>query len=179
MTELDVETKLKLYMLIVNRYKDLISEKEEQSITELRNRISPYNDFIRELRKRLSEGHDIEADFLSVVQKFILYIRKVKNFEFLFNFWMKFEEIDEIGAAPVMDQALLLTSLLRSIDAKDPRVYITKSERIYITFEHNGDKYLVIPETGSLLVGNDVKNVFDNDKPAYSFSDLVYENYEE
>ena len=179
MKELDSDIKLKLYMLVVNRYKDFISEKEAKSVTELRNSISPYTDFIKKLQKRLIGNLDPQTDFFSCAQKFILYIRNITNFEFLFNFWMTFEEIDLLQAAPLMDQALLLTSLLRSVDAKDPRVVVTKSDRIYITFDHNGDQYLIIPDTGSLLIGKDAQLIFEKDPKAYSFSDLVYENHED
>ncbi|MFH2105717.1 MAG: hypothetical protein ABII22_00505 [Candidatus Micrarchaeota archaeon] len=179
MSDLDIETKLKLYSLVVSRYKDIISEKEQKSITEMRSRIEPYSDFVKSLRQTIAGGIDYDTDFMSAVQKFAAYIRKIKNFEFLFNFSMDFKEIEKLSAAPIMDKALLLASLLRSIEAKNTRIYVTDSGRIYVGFDYNNERHLMVPETGSILVGDDVSNLFEKDPLEYSFNDQVYENYEE
>jgi hypothetical protein len=179
MSDLDIETKLKLYSLVVSRYKDIISEKEQKSITEMRTRIEPYSDFVKSLRQTIAGGIDYDIDFMSAVQKFAAYIRKIKNFEFLFNFSMDFKEIDKLAAGSIMDKALLLASLLRSIEAKNTRIYVTDSGKIYVGFEYNGERYFITPETGSILVGSDISVLLEKDPLEYSFSDLVYENYEE
>ncbi len=180
--ELDAETKLKIYMLVVNRYRDLISEKEERSVSEIRQRVSPYNDLVKSLRDRLlSDFHPYtyERDFMQAAQGAISHVTEMKTFRMLIPFWMTFEEMEELKAGGVMDKALLLTSLLRALDSRDARVMVTRSGRTYVAFEWKGQMHLVVPESGSLLGGDDAAKALANDLLAYSFSDLSYENYEE
>jgi len=182
MAEIDIDTKLKLYMLIVSRYKDVISKNEESSITEIRQRISPYNDFVKNLRDSLIKDihdYDYDKNFLTAVQKGVDYIRGIKNFEFLLTFWMSFEEMDELKAADIMDQALLLTALLRSLGSENVKVHVTRSKKIYVGFEYKGEKLMINPGSGSLLRGDDIDNIFQSDNLSYSFNDLSYENFEE
>jgi len=180
--DLDPETKLKVYLLIVNRYKDIISKQEERSVSEIRQRVSPYNDFVRSLRDRLIsdfQPYTYERDFLVAAQRAIRYVKEIKTCKFLLTFWMSFEEIEELKVAGAMDKALLLTAILRSMNSSDVRVMITKKERVFVGFEWKGEKYLVVPESGSVLSGEDTMKQFSEDSLAYSFSDLVYENFEE
>jgi hypothetical protein len=178
---IDSETKLKLYMLIVNRYKDVISKSEERSISEIRQRCSPYNDFVRKLRDKLIADirhYEYNKHFLQAVQRAVDYIKSIKNFEFLLTFWMTFEEIDDIKAAPLMDKALLLTALLRSFGCPDAKVYVTRSKKVYVGFRWDGLSYLIDPLNGSILSGDFAENAFVNDPLAYVFNDLTYESFE-
>jgi hypothetical protein len=180
--DLDTETKLKIYMLIVNRYKDLISKQEERSVSEIRQRVSPYEGKVKLLRDSLtSDFHPYthERDFLQAAQRAINHIREIKTCKFLLTFWMTFDEIEELKVAGVMDKALLLAALLRALESKDAKVLVSKAERVYVGFEWKGERYLVVPESGSLLSGDDASKAFAEDPLAYSFSDLSYENYEE
>jgi hypothetical protein len=181
-SDIDTETKLKLYMLIVNRYKDLISKQEERSISEIRMRVSPYYDHIRSIRaKLLSDFHPYtaERDFMTATQRAINHIKGIKTVKFLLTFWMSFEEISELRIAGVMDKALLLAAILRSLESSEVQVIVTKSERVFVGFKWKGESYLVAPESGSMLAGEDASKVFESDPPSYSFSDLAYESYEE
>jgi hypothetical protein len=180
--DIDTETKLKLYMLIVNRYKDLISKQEERSVTEIRQRISPYGEEVKALRKRLIADiapYEYERDFMPALQRVLAYMREIKPCKFLLTFWMSFSEMDELRIGGVMDKSLLLAALLRSLDGKDVRVIVTKSERIFVGFGWKGERYLIVPESGSMLSGDDAAKPFSEDPQSYSFSDLSYENYEE
>jgi len=180
--DLDERTKLKLYLLIVNRYKDIISKQEERSVSEIRQRISPYSETVKKIRDRLIadiQPYESERDFLLAAQRVFAYVRELKTCKFMINFWMTFEEIEELGVAGVMDKALLITALLRSLDSKDARVLVTKSERVFVSFNWKGANHLFVPETGSLLVGDDTARQFKTDPVNYAFSDLLYESYEE
>ena len=179
---IDNETKLKIYMLIVSRYKQSISEKEQKSITEIRQRCSPYSDFIKKLKERLVGeviNYSYENDFLHAVERVLDYARSIKNFELLIPFWMNFEEIDEIKAASPIDKAVLIVALLRVFGSESARVFVTKSKRNYASFEYKEKKYIIIPESGSLLVGDDADKTIREDPLAYAFSDLLFESYED
>ncbi len=172
---------LKLYSLVIQRYAAIISEKEYASVSELRHRISPYNEFIRKLRARLLadlQPYDYEKHFFSALERIVEYIKSIENIELPVTFWMKFEELDSIKAGGLFDQALLLCALLRSLESK-ASVLLTKSKKPYVSFEWQGEKYLLNPESGSMLVGADAIALLAKDPLACAFNDLFFESYEE
>lgn len=182
MEELDAATKLELYKLVISRYKDTINQKESRSISEIRQMVSPYNDFIRKLRDRLLPDmapYDYGRHFFTAVERAVSYIRGIRTCQFSFTFWMSFDEMDAMKIASPMDKAILLAAILRSFESEDTRVVVTRKGRAFVKFLWKDAEYLVSPESGSLLSGDDSLKTFADDSVAYSFSDLVYENYEE
>jgi hypothetical protein len=180
--ELDADTKLKIYKLVLGRYKDLISEKESLSITEIRERVSPYNDFIRGMRERMLSDivpYDSRLHFLSAAERAMDYVRGIRTCEFAFTFSMSFKEMDELKIGTAMDKAIMLAALLRSFESEDARVLVTKKGKALVRFSCKGVPYLFNSESGSLLVGEDASRLFNEDPIAYCFNDLMYENYEE
>ena len=179
--DLDAAKRLKLYECILRRYQPLISEKETISISELRHRISPYTDFIRALRTRLLNEIQVydKTQFHLGLDRVLRYIRSIHPIQFSFTFWLTFEEIDSIKAAPVLDRTLLLASLLRSLEADNVKVFLTRSNKSYVHFEWKGERYLIDGLSTSLLRGEDVQKPFANDPAASAFSDLFFESYEE
>ncbi|MBI5133490.1 MAG: hypothetical protein HZA83_02140 [Thaumarchaeota archaeon] len=176
-----METKLRIYMLITNRYKDLISEKEHRSISEIRQRCSPYTDFIRNLRDKLLSrfpAYDYRINFSQALPLILDYINSITNFEFSIPFWMTFEEMDKLRAAPPMDKAILLTALFRSADVPNPTVLVAKNKRVFVSFEHDSQKFILIPETGSVIKGPDSLALIRDNPLAYEFNDLKFEQYE-
>ncbi len=180
---IDAETKLRLYLLILNRYKDTIREKESKTISEIRQLVSPYNsDFVKNKKEELLSdmtGYSYENDFLKAVEKTIEYLKKIRTCEFTIPFWMSFDELEELKIADSANKAVLIAALLRSLGSENVKVVVTKNRKQYVRFEWGGENYMIVPETGSLLRGEDVMKVFESDPPAYAFSDLSYENYEE
>ena len=180
--DLNAKTKLEIYKLVINRYMDLINEKESCSISEIRQKVSPYNDFIRKMRDSILSDiapYDHKRHFFTAAQRAMSYIRGVRTCEFAFSFWMDFNEMDKLKIATSMDKAILLAALLRSLESEDVRVLVTKKGRVFVRFLWNSTSHLFAPESGSLLLGKDSLKIFSDDPLAYSFNDLVYENYEE
>ncbi|MFN7990523.1 MAG: hypothetical protein U0R44_00025 [Candidatus Micrarchaeia archaeon] len=179
---IDPGTRLELYKLVLTRYKDLVSDKETKSVSEIRQRVSPYDDFIRKMRQNIIADlavYDPKIHFLQAAQKAMSYIRRIRTCEFAFTFWMRFDEMDRLNIGTAMDKALFLTALLRSLEAEDVRVIVTRKGRPLVRFSSSGSDYLFVPESGSIIVGEDCAKMLSEDPPAYSFSDLLYENYEE
>ena len=182
MDGLDTETKLKIYTLIVNRYKDFVNKNEERSVSEIRQRVSPYDDYVKQFRDRLIEDlqpYNYDKHFFSAVQKILVYVRSLKTFRNAVTFWMDFKDIADVGAASIMDKAILMAALFRALDSKDVKVMVTKSGKTYVGFSWNGELYLILPDTGSMLTGSDATNGLAEDPVSYAFSDLFYESYEE
>jgi len=175
--ELDDKTKLDIYRVVLNRYKDVIGEKESHSISEIRQRVSPYNDIIRKIRNDITKdiiGYDYQRDFLTAVQNAIAYMRTIRTCEFAFTFWMDFKDIEGLKVGTAMDKAIFFAAVLRSLGSEDVLVVVTKAGKPYVRFREN---HLFVPETGSLLMGEDAMKVFSDDPAAYSFNDLLYENH--
>ncbi len=178
---IDDETKLKLYMLIASRYKDLINEKEHKSISEIRMKCSPYREQIKKLKQKIIGNvvnYSYESDFAHVADRVLDYVKEIKNFELLISFWMDFGEIDEIKAANPLDKAIIATALLRALDSPNARVAATKKNRFYVRFEYNGKKYLINPQNGSMISGDDVDKMLKDEGVSYEFNDLVFETNE-
>lgn len=181
MDNLDSERKLKVYEMILSRYKTIINEKENRSVSEIRQLISPYDDYIKSLRDRIIEElqpYVYEKHFFSAVQKCVNYIKSIYNLRLPVVFWMTFQELDELKAGPLTDQCVLLCSLLRALGSNDAKVYFTQSKK-YVGFRINNESYLIDPESGSLFRGSDAENAFKEDKLKYAFSDLYFESFEE
>lgn len=179
---IDTDTKLKLYMLIISRYKDIIAKQEEKNITEIRQRCSPYTDFIKNLKEQLIARlpvYDYQKNFSQALPLILDYIESIKNFELSIPFWMTFEEINEIKAAHPMDKAILLTALLRSLDVPNAKVLVGKNKRVFVSFEHKNVKHILVPETCSTLSGEDMDKLLKENPLEYEFNDLLFESYEE
>lgn len=173
----NLETKLKIYMLITSRYKKLISEKEEKTIAAIRARCSPHNEYILKLSKKIT-GAGANQPFLYSVEQILTYARSIENFELLLTFWMEFEEIDTIKAAHPMDKAILVTALIRSLGSESASVYVTKNSKPYVSFEFENTQYIITVENGSLLLWKDAELFFHSDPIAYQFNDLRYESFD-
>lgn len=180
--ELDTSTKLELYKLVLARYKDLINEKESRSISEIRSRVSPYNDFVRKLRDPMITDmvpYVPKTQFFAAAQRAMAYVRAIRTCEFAFTFWMDFKEMDALKIGTAMDKAILLAALLRSLESEDAKVLVSAKGKTFVRFSWAGTQYVFVTESGSLLIGEDAMRISAEDPMAYSFNDLVYENYEE
>lgn len=180
--ELDTATKLEIYKLVISRYKDLISEKESRSISDLRQSVSPYNDHIRKLRDSMlldMVPYVHKTHFFTAAQRAMAYVRAIRTCEFAFTFWMDLKEMEALKLGTAMDKAILLAALLRSFESEDAKVLVTRKGGAFVKFSWGGTQYLFAADRGSLFIGGDSMKVFADDPVAYAFSDLVYENYEE
>ena len=178
---MDAETKLKIYLIVLNRYKDLIGEKESHSVSIIRQRVSPYNNIIREIRDNIMSNfisYSYKNDFFNAAQDAINHIRKIETCEFAFTFWMDLKDIEELKVATTYDKAIYLAAILRSLGSEDVRVLVTNNDQQYVRFSWNNDEYIFSPKSGSLLMGDDRLKLFENDPVAYSFNDLVYETHD-
>lgn len=178
----DSEIKLKIYELIISRYKDKIEESEHKSISELRERISPYNEFIKQLNASIfqsQEPYEYEKHFPQALQCALEYINSIATVELPVSFWIDFETMDKLKAGDLIDKALLLTSLLRSFGSTSAKVMITTSRKVYVGYEWKGEQHIINLESGSILSGEDVQKIWAEDPLVYAFSDLYFESYGE
>jgi hypothetical protein len=177
-----LEDRLRIYGMIIERYREPIENGERRSITALRERISPYSEFIVKLRDRLLssfQDYSYEKDFGIASIVAVNYIKGIRNVTLPVSFWINFDEIDRSGAGDVMDKALLLASLLRAFGSQSAKLIITSKGSAYVSYEWDGKAYVVKPESGSVLDENDANAIFASDPKTYAFSDLYFETYGE
>jgi hypothetical protein len=182
MEGMDTTSKLELYKLIVSRYKDLINEKESRSISEIRARVSPYNDSIRKTRDSMLKDmvpYVPKSQFFVAAERAMDYVRSIRTCEFAFAFWLDFSEMDSLKFGTAMDKSIYLAALLRAFGSEDAKVLVSRKGKAFVRFSYEAALYIFATESGSLLVGEDAMKVFAEDPLAYSFNDLVYENFEE
>lgn len=172
--------KSKLYLLMLNRYKEYINEKETKTVTEMRGTVKPQCEFITDLKKKMiSDDYKYEKDFLNAVSKAIEYLRGIETFEFAISFWMDFEDIDSVRAADSVNKAVLFASLIRRFGCDDAKVLVAKSGNYYVNFKYDGVNYLFLPKTNSLVAGDDAADIISSDPLRYSFNDHEYVDFEE
>ena len=182
MEGMDAASKLELYKLVIGRYKDLINEKESRSISEIRSRVSPYNDSIRRMRDSMLKDmvpYVQKTQFFVAAERAMDYVRSIRTCEFAFAFWLDFAEMDSLKFGTAIDKSIYLAALLRSFGSEDAKVLVSGRGKAFVRFSHGGTQYLFATESGSLLVGEDAMRISADDPVAYAFNDLVYENFEE
>lgn len=154
-----VERILKIYKAIISRYREMIEEKEKKTIPELKMLIQPENPAV------LSICNSIKANFRPYIYKehflkaaelchdFVK--EEIANEVLPVDFWMRPEEILEIGAADEVDKAIFLCSLLIALENKSAKVLIESAEakRAFVIFEFGGDFYLIDPVRGEIKKG--------------------------
>lgn len=184
-TELDdIKIKVELYRLILSRYEKYIEEAESKSISDLKAMIKPHDRSATEVKISILDSfhpYDPKAHFIAAADSAIAHVAKIRSIELPLNFWLEFDQMESVGAADEMDKAIYLCSILRSLDCQDARVLITASKKPYVLFEFNSQHHLVNTTSATRIYGTkeQVLATLGTDKPQYSFSDTLYEEYGE
>jgi len=174
---MDDKKKAAIYLLMLTRYKDMISEKEAKTVTEIRSMVAPRQPFIDSLlRQVLPEWPQIGR--AEALDRILGYFRSIETCEFAFTFWLKPEEMDELRVADPPNKALLFAAFLRSLGFEDAKVYVTKNNLYYVSFRLENKSYLFAPKTNALLADEEISKTFAEDPPRYAFNDLVYDVFE-
>jgi hypothetical protein len=178
MRNMDDKKKAAVYLLMLNRYRDLINERETKTITEIRSMVKPRQPYVEILLKRIiPEWPQIGA--MEAIERLVGYLRSVETCEFALTFWMKPEEMDELRVADQANKSILFAAFLRSLGFEKVKVFVMKSGSYYVWFFLNNEEYLFLPKNNMLIKGEEISKLFAEDSPRYAFSDLSYESFEE
>ncbi|MEM4366523.1 MAG: hypothetical protein QW035_00090 [Candidatus Anstonellales archaeon] len=157
---------------IMNRYRDVIEEKEKKSVAELRSLVRPFHPVIASINSELEVGGSCEK----AISLGIPYFSKFRTIHPPVSFWLDFPDIIEVKGADVMDKAIFFLSFLRS-NGCEARIYVTKKNSIFV-YITSPEEFLVSPDTWSVLRSEDARQVLVQEGPLYSFNDLSFEAYE-
>jgi hypothetical protein len=89
--------KIKFYSIVIQRYKDIINEKERKTISELKEMIKPNDLTIKSMVSKFTPvGYDFNKDYATALRKNYNYLRTeiniIKN-DLKIIFWMDFSKV--------------------------------------------------------------------------------------
>lgn len=177
-----IKAKLKLYELILDKYRKQIEEGERKSISELREKVSPNREEVKIIGNKILsniKNYSYENHFLIALSNVISYLNSIKIVKLPFNVWLDFKTIDEIKIADSIDKSLLALALIRFLGSQNAKVIVLSDKRTVVNFEYNNYFYILIPENGSLLVNEEAITFLSKERSLYAFSDLFFESYDE
>lgn len=178
-----------IYEKILDRYRELIETNEDKSVSELRSLVQPENEAVKRIRdgilKRF-QPYIFERDFEKAAEEAYSYCRDtVVNVALPIEFWMKPEDIVEVGAADEMDKAIFLCSLLISMQNQTAKVVVETSgglTKSYVSYEIGGEYHLMNPARGihdkgrkEDVVGRVIGST--KDKTIYEFNNIEYKEW--
>ena len=157
----------------MDKYRDLIEEKEEKSISALKYLINSEDKFIRskveEIQKEFEEYSKAKA-----AKKAIEYIKTIKTIRWPVSFWMSFEDIDKYKLGDEMDKCLLLCSLLKALEIES-KILIDEDKQAFVVYKLNKLNYLVDCDEGITKQGLE-KEILKVKSFIYAFNDKKYED---
>lgn len=182
---LALRRKVAVYRRIIERYRELIEKAETKTITELRAVIAPNDPAVVQIRDEiLSEfrPYMFEEHFEKAVKRAYEYVHeKIANEELPVDFWLAPEDVMELRAADEMDKAVLLCSLLRSLECEDAKVVVeSDGERhVYVGYSFRGRYTLMDSAHGEVAHGGREevleKQFSGRGKIVYEFNDKEYD----
>ncbi len=144
------------YKKIIERYGAAIDEGERKTIPDLKALVDPKDAAVQALRGQFLEkmgcaDYSFNKDFLAFGTGAFGYCQALLRIdsEIEPSFWLRPEEITELGAADAFDRAILLCSLLASGDCETAKVLVLEleggSRHPVVTFYHAERAHLLDP----------------------------------
>lgn len=178
------EIKLRLYRLIIDRYRDKIEEYETKSVSELKSLIQPRDEKVLQLRESISDEfhpYVYEEHFLSAAKAAFAHLTSFRTVPAPVSFWLTFSDMQEIMAGDEIDKSILLCSLLRSMGSENSKVFVTDSRNAYVLFQFAGKSYVADHSQKELaeFESGEAALSYLKGKIFYSFNDKEYEDFQE
>ncbi len=191
----DTELKLKLYRLLIQKYSDLINEKEKRTIGEIKALVNGEDLTVQSLVADLSpENYSFEKDYLSTAKIAFEFVRDEIDFAELdvsLNYWISPKEIMTEKVGDDEDLALFLCSILAGLGDGKAEVVIAELDSLkmhaFVISEIEGNFYILDPSQKhdfSEFCGRKeevlLKYEFDNSKIRkflYRFNSQNYEQF--
>lgn len=176
-----MEKRMEIAEYILKRHREEIEKEEVRSLSRLRQLISPYSEYVAALKLKVLSPlapYRKEEKLLDAVKSILAHCSGIEAIQLPVQYSLSFEEMDALKAAPPIDKALLVTSLLRAVGSETAATVIGK-ECVLVQFSWLGEKYAIDIEKNSLLSGKEAEDSIKSSKPKYIFNDLFFEFGEE
>ena len=168
------EIKCMVYKILTVRYKDLIAKNEEKSLSDLKQKASPFSDEVTEIYTNIVQDANNDAEkFTSILR----HLRHISVVNIAIPFYLSFKDIETYKFATPVDKAILGTALLRRAGL-DAKVYITRNNT-YIGYNMDNTPMLLNVVSMHILQGKDADDAFMKDPLRFVFNDRYSEVFEQ
>jgi len=111
--------KIKFYSIIIEKYKDIINEKERKTISELKSMVKPNDLTIKSMVSKFTPiGYDFNKDYSNALRKTYNYLRTeiniIKN-DLKIIFWMDFSKVLKEKVCDEQTTSVLLCSCMQAM----------------------------------------------------------------
>src|SRR3989344_1426796 len=141
----DDELRLKLYKLIIDRYREMIEQGESRSVYDLKAMIDPQHEKVKELRDSITEGfhpYVYEEHFQQAAKMAFEYVCSFRTVSPPVSFWLTISDMGELMAGDEIDKSILLCSIFRSLGCESAKVFVTDSRNSYVLFQFSSKSYV-------------------------------------
>ncbi len=166
-----------LMEFLLLRHKDEIEEREDRSLSRLRQIISPYSAYVSKIKTEILAPlapYIKEEQFLKAADRILSHCSRIEVIGLPIDCALSFEEMESLGAGPLLDKCLLITSLLRAAGSENAAVVAGK-EYSLVKFQLNETQFAINAKENKLIKGKDAEKFILNSKPQYIFNDLFFE----
>jgi superfamily I DNA and RNA helicase len=148
-----MENQLKLCKFLLQKYADIINEREKRTIGEIKQLVDGTDLSIQSLTQDFkNQDYNFENDYEKILLKLYQFIIKDISFvdaDLNLNYWMSPKEVLEQKIADDEDFAVFLCSLMKSLGDENAEVIIAELDNLrthaFVTTEVNGKFLLLDP----------------------------------
>jgi hypothetical protein len=184
--------RLALYRRIFERYAEIIAASEEKSVLELRALVEPENAAVQEAKRRIAAAfkpYVYQDNFMAAAEMALEHVAGIKTETLPVEFWLKPEDMAELGVAGDMDKAILLCALLIALGNESAKVSVAEAENglklSLVTFEFGGRHYLLDPGSNAMRAGASAERLLETHesggsrviKILYDFNNTEYNEW--
>lgn len=170
-----------LMQCILLRHKEEIERAEARSLSLLRQIVSPYSAYVSKIKTEIIAPlapYAKEGQFLKAVEKILAHCARIEVIPLQVDYALSFEEMESLGAGPLLDKCLLLTSLLRAAGSENAAVVAGENYSL-VKFQWENRLFAINAKEDKLLKGKEAEKFISASKPQYIFNDLFFEVSEE
>jgi len=175
---------IKLYRLIIDRYRDIIEVRETKSVSDLQRMIQPRDEIILKIRDSITEGfhpYVYEENFLQAAQAAFNAVSSFRTVSSPVSFWLSFSDMQALSSGEEIDKSIFLCSLLRALGSENAKVFVTDPKAAQVLFQFNGKSFIADCENPQLMEKASGAEALSSlkGKLLYSFNDKEYEDFQE
>jgi len=176
------QDKLRMYELILGRYKDIIEQRESKTVTDLKALVKPNDEVVVRKRAEMTEKlrpYLFEQHFLGVAEEAHKFVKSIRTYVLPVDFWLSPKEVLELRGGDPMDKAIFLCSLLIALENLDSYVVAgtNKGIKIAVGFKFNNEWHFLDPVSDQRIKGQKeelVQKWFGDMSRVYEFNDKEY-----
>jgi hypothetical protein len=177
-----LQDRIRVYELIIERYRDYIEKSETKTIADLKSLISPNDEYIQKKKDELIESirpYIYEQHFPKAAELVHKFVREIRTYTTSVNFWLTPKEMIELRGGDPMDKAIFLCSLLVALENQDAHIIVgmNKGIKVAVGFMFNNEFTIMDPISPAKAKGEKGKIIdewFKDDKRIYEFNDRNY-----